>query len=115
MKQVEAIFLTEVSIAGDRYRTASLSLLRDGWIQASNELGIKLSEYRVEEYNELLKDQSGKSADELHDSTLLFNSRSVLESMRIGDDILKSKGADLPCLLVVTGSLHIVSSVLCSI
>ncbi|KAK1409100.1 hypothetical protein QVD17_35625 [Tagetes erecta] len=29
-KQVDAIFLTEVSIAGDRYRTASLSLLRDG-------------------------------------------------------------------------------------
>ncbi|KAK1432280.1 hypothetical protein QVD17_09175 [Tagetes erecta] len=110
-KQVDAIFLTEVSIAGDRYRTTSLSLLRDGWIQASNELGIKLSEYRVEEYNELLQNQSGKSAD----GTLLFNSHSVSESMRIGDEILKSKGTYRQCLLVVTGSLHIVSSVLCSI
>ncbi|XP_076916264.1 dihydrofolate synthetase-like [Bidens hawaiensis] len=109
--QVDAIFLTEVNIAGDRYRTASLSLLRDSWIQVSNDLGIKLSEYGVEEYEELLKNQSGKSAEH---STLLFSSRSVVESMRIGDTILKSKVNDRPGLFVVTGSLHIVSSVLCS-
>ncbi|XP_076942527.1 dihydrofolate synthetase-like [Bidens hawaiensis] len=111
-QQLDAIILTEVSIAGDRYRTASLSLLRDSWIQVSNELGIKLSEYGGEEYEELLKNQSGKSVEH---STLLFSSGSVVESMRIGDTILKSKGSDRPGLFVVTGSLHIVSSVLCSI
>ncbi|KAI3725706.1 hypothetical protein L1987_65498 [Smallanthus sonchifolius] len=115
VKQVDGVILTEVSIAGDRFRTASLPLLRDRWIQASDELGIKFCEYGVEEYNDLLKTQSGKCVDELHDSTLLFSSRSVLESLRIGDKILKSKGTDRPGLLVVTGSLHIVSSVLCSI
>ncbi|PWA95404.1 folylpolyglutamate synthetase family protein [Artemisia annua] len=108
VKQVDAILLTEVSIAGDRYRTASLSLLRDRWIQASNELGIRFSEVGIEAYSKLLKDQS-------NDSTLLFSSSSLAESMRIGDEILRSKGRDRPCLLVVTGSLHVVSSVLCSI
>ncbi|KAK9059159.1 hypothetical protein SSX86_021778 [Deinandra increscens subsp. villosa] len=112
VKQVDAIFLTEVSIAGDRYRTASLSLLRDRWIQATNEMGIKVSECGVEEYKELLINQSGKSDD---DTSLLFSSPSVLESLRLGDKILKSKGTDQPGLFVVTGSLHIVSSVLCSI
>ncbi|KAI3826177.1 hypothetical protein L1987_00222 [Smallanthus sonchifolius] len=36
VKQVDGVFLTEVSIAGDQFRTASLSLLRDRWIQASD-------------------------------------------------------------------------------
>ena len=112
MKQVDAILLTEVSIAGDRYRTASLSLLRDRWIQASNELGIRFSEVGIEAYRKLLKDIS---AEQPNDSTLLFSSSSLMESMRIGDEILRSKGRDRPCLLVVTGSLHIVSSMLCSI
>ncbi|KAD7480492.1 hypothetical protein E3N88_03628 [Mikania micrantha] len=116
VKQADAIFLTEVGIAGDEHRMTSLSLLRDRWIEASNELGIKLSEYEAEEYNELLKNQSCKSVDQLHDTTtLLFSSCSVLESMRIGDKILKSKGIDRRGLVVVTGSLHVVSSVLCSI
>ncbi|KAM0023875.1 putative dihydrofolate synthase [Helianthus debilis subsp. tardiflorus] len=112
VKQVNAIFLTEVSIAGDQFRTASLSLLRDRWIQASNELGVTFSEYGVEEYNELLKNQSGQSADQ---TTLLFSSHQVLESMRIGGKILESNGTDRPGLIVVTGSLHTVSSVLCAI
>nr|XP_043631509.1 dihydrofolate synthetase-like [Erigeron canadensis]XP_043631510.1 dihydrofolate synthetase-like [Erigeron canadensis] len=115
VKQLEAIFLTEVSIAGDRYRTASLSLLRDRWIQASNELGIRFSEVGVEEYSELLKNRSVRSAEKVNDGILLSTSSSLMKSMRIGDEILRSKDSGEPGLIVVTGSLHVVSSVICSI
>ncbi|KAI3720622.1 hypothetical protein L2E82_31613 [Cichorium intybus] len=95
-----AVLLTEVSIAGDRYRTASVSLLRDRWMDACNDLGI--------EFSELLK------KDEVS-STLLFGSGSLMESMRIGDEILRSRNRNREGVLVVTGSLHIVSSILCSL
>ncbi|GJZ15670.1 dihydrofolate synthetase [Tanacetum coccineum] len=104
VKKLDAILLTEVSIAGDQYRTASLSLLRDRWIQASKELGIRFSESGAEAYSKLLKDQS---AEQINNSTLLLSSSSLSESMRIGDEILRSKGRDRPSgLLGLNDTIH---------
>ncbi|KAL7612096.1 dihydrofolate synthetase isoform X1 [Lactuca sativa] len=103
-----AVLLTEVSIAGDRYRSASLSLLRDAWMEACNDLGIKIYE---EEEDRLKKHNDGNAM-------LLLNGGSLMESLRVGDEIIQSRSRDTAAaagVLVVTGSLHIVSSVLCSL
>ncbi|MEI4872658.1 hypothetical protein Q8G47_28435, partial [Klebsiella pneumoniae] len=44
VRQLDAIILTEVGIAGDRYRSTPLSLLKDSWIQASKEVGVDIQE-----------------------------------------------------------------------
>lgn len=106
VRQPDAVLLTEVSIAGDRNRTASLSLLKDRWIEASNELGVRFCEFGVVEYRESLKNQSARS-DEC--DMLVLSSGSLMESIKVGGEILGSG------VLVVTGSLHVVSEVLCSL
>lgn len=108
MRRPVAVLLTEVSIAGDRYRSASLSLLRDAWMEACNDLGIKIYE---EEEDRLKKHNDGNAM-------LLLNGGSLMESLRVGDEIIQSRSRDTAAaagVLVVTGSLHIVSSVLCSL
>ncbi|KAK9292440.1 hypothetical protein L1049_020412 [Liquidambar formosana] len=114
-RQLEAVFLTESDIAGGKSRTTSSSLLRDCWIQASKELGIDILHDGMAEYQKLLKDQSVCSAGEFADKTLLAAESSLPVCMRIGNEILKAKTGDQSGILVVTGSLHIVSLVLASV
>ena len=112
MRQPDAVFLTEVSIAGDRNRTASRSSLKDRWIEASNELGIRFCEFGVMENWESLKDQLARPDE--HDM-LVLSSSSLIESMKVAGEILGSRSKDRCGILVVTGSLHVVSSILCSL
>lgn len=106
--QLEAVFLTEVSIAGDNSRTTSSSLLKDHWIQASRQLGTDIIDHGVAEYRDFLKSQSvGK--------IILTAESSFMASMRVGHQILQARTGDQLGIIVVTGSLHVVSSVLGSI
>ncbi|KAL7214154.1 hypothetical protein ACSBR1_026553 [Camellia fascicularis] len=114
VRKLEAIFLTEVDIAGDKVRMTPASLLKDSWILASKEAGIKILDYGVSVCQKLLEDQSVHSANELESKTILSAEMSLMDAMRVGNKILRARtaGDDQSGIIVVTGSLHIVSSVL---
>ncbi|KAL7183656.1 hypothetical protein ACSBR2_025943 [Camellia fascicularis] len=114
VRKLEAIFLTEVDIAGDKARMTPASLLKDSWILASKEAGIKILDYGVSVCQKLLEDQSVHSANELESKTILSAEMSLMDAIRVGNKILRARtaGDDQSGIIVVTGSLHIVSSVL---
>ncbi|KAK4487342.1 hypothetical protein RD792_006044 [Penstemon davidsonii] len=111
---LEAVYFTEVDIAGDSSRTTSASLLKDSWIQASKEMGINFLDCNTEEY-ESLGDQYFKSAQKTGCESILFVEGSLAAAMRFGNEILRNKSKSQCGIAVVTGSLHIVSAVLGSI
>ncbi|XP_057433876.1 dihydrofolate synthetase [Lotus japonicus] len=114
----ETVLLTEANIAGDVTRTTPASSLRDSWIKASEELGIGICHEGLEEYSELLKEkeQSVSSESNLGDDgkTMLVTESSLKGCLRTANKILTRRG-DEKGVVVITGSLHIVSSVLASI
>lgn len=115
VRQLDAIILTEVRIAGDRSRSTPLSLLKDSWIQASKEVGVDIQDAGgVAGVTELLKSQSVCSTTQkLQQKTILVGESSLRDSLRIGNQILrKREEGDQSDIIAVTGSLHIVSSVL---
>lgn len=113
--QLEAVFLTEVNIAGANSRTTSASMLRDCWIQASKELGINTLHDGMEEYQKLFENQSFCSAGESKHKTILAAENSLPVSLRVGHQILRARTRDQTGIIVITGSLHIVSTVLSSL
>ena len=110
--QIEAVLLTEASIAGGKSRTTSATFLRDFWIQASKELGIATLHDEMAERKELLRDQFDGCASDQETKTILVAEASFLSSMKIANQILISRTGNGSAIIVVTGSLHIVSSVL---
>ncbi|RWW89999.1 hypothetical protein BHE74_00000903 [Ensete ventricosum] len=86
-RRPELILLTEVSIAGGRSRIALASTLKDAWTRA------------------------------LLESVMLASceNASIVDSVKLADQLLKSRSRDQPALLVVTGSLHVVSSLLAAL
>ncbi|KAJ8748101.1 hypothetical protein K2173_023503 [Erythroxylum novogranatense] len=97
--QVDAVFLTEAEIAC-KFRTTSAPLLRDRWIQAAKELNIGTIHDTMGEYQDLLK------------RGLVDSRRDAEERIIIAaENSLRARNQPI---LVVTGSLHILSSVLAS-
>ncbi|CAN1180719.1 Dihydrofolate synthetase [Linum perenne] len=90
-RTLAGVFLTEAEIAGGKSRTTSADWLKHQWVQACEEVG---------------------------SSTLLVAEGSVLDAVRAAAEILEkrrgSEGKNRVGVIVVTGSLHAVSSVLCS-
>ncbi|CAN0891798.1 Dihydrofolate synthetase [Linum grandiflorum] len=85
-----AVFLTEAEIAGGKSRTTSAGWLREQWVRACKETG---------------------------SSTLLVAEESIRVAVRAAAEILErrtSEGNSKAGVVVVTGSLHAASSVLCS-
>ncbi|GKV19839.1 hypothetical protein SLEP1_g30050 [Rubroshorea leprosula] len=113
--QLEAVFLTEANIAGGKSRTTAAPFLRDCWLQASKELGIDLLHDRTAEYGELFKDKLVSSAMEFRGGLVLVAENSLAVSLDVANQILQERSANRTGILVVTGSLHIVSSVLGSL
>ncbi|TXG66620.1 hypothetical protein EZV62_007895 [Acer yangbiense] len=114
-RKLEAVFLTEAEVAGGKTRITSASLLRDHWIQASKELDINILHDGMAEYRELLEDQSINSTMASEHRTMLAAEDSLAVSMKFANQILKRRTRNQSGILVVTGSLHIVSSVLASL
>ncbi|TXG71125.1 hypothetical protein EZV62_006060 [Acer yangbiense] len=114
-RKLEAIFLTEAEVAGGKTRITSASLLRDHWIQASTELDINVLHDGMSEYRELLEDQSINSTMVSEHRTVLAAEDSLAVSMKFANQILKRRARNQSGILVVTGSLHIISSVLASL
>lgn len=102
--QVEAVFLTEANIAGATSRTTSSSDLHDCWTQSAKNLGIAMPDKEATEYREL--------SEVLDEKLVLVSRESVLSSMKLADQFFKGKKRNERCVIAVTGSLHIVSTVL---
>lgn len=90
-------------------------MLRHCWIQASQELGINIVHDGMAEYQELLEDPSTYSPRASEKSTLIAAENSLEVSMKVANQILRRKSGNQTDILVITGSLHIVSSVLASL
>ncbi|RYR05417.1 hypothetical protein Ahy_B06g085276 isoform A [Arachis hypogaea] len=117
--QVEAVILTEAAIAGGATRITPASSLRQSWIQASEELGIGVVHDGMAEYNEILKDHHRlpvrSERNLVYGRKIILATESSLKgSLRTANKILTNKG-DQKGIIVITGSLHIVSSVLTSL
>lgn len=85
----EAVVLTEADIGGGKVRSTSCSVLKESWIKAADELGLGFME---------------ASED-----------KSVFGSLKLAYEILKENTTGEAGMVIVTGSLHIVSSVLASL
>ncbi|KAK4766563.1 hypothetical protein SAY87_008205 [Trapa incisa] len=110
--RLEAVFLTEVDISGGRARTTSSVSLRDCWVQASKELGTNILHDGMPEYQELSANLFGDSLP-MEDRTILASGYSLADSMSIANGIILGRYTSKdPGVIVVTGSLHAVSSVL---
>ncbi|XP_074281782.1 dihydrofolate synthetase-like isoform X4 [Silene latifolia] len=109
----EAVLLTEVNIAGGNSRIASEVLLRDVWTKACSELGVKFTHEDIIDDLKLLdaSDRSTATSGEM----ILATGSPVLSCLRAGHKILQARTGKKPGIIVVTGSLHIISSVLSSI
>lgn len=108
---LEAVCFTEVDIAGDRSRTTSSSSLLCSWIKACREMGGNFLDCRTAKY-ELIEDQHPESSIKMGRESILFLDGSLMDSIRFGNEVLGAKSAIKSGIIVVTGSLHIVSAVL---
>ncbi|KAJ8747946.1 hypothetical protein K2173_001420 [Erythroxylum novogranatense] len=111
--QVDAVFLTEAEIAGGKFRTTSAPLLRDRWIKAAKELNIGTIHDTMAEYQDLLKGGLVDSRRDAEERIIIAAENSLEVSMKHANEILGARARNQP-ILVVTGSLHILSSVLAS-
>ncbi|CAI8605613.1 unnamed protein product [Vicia faba] len=112
---VETVILTEAAVAGAVTRITPASLLRDSWIKASEELGVAIFHEGMTEYRELLEEQPVNSDSNLSDGkTILATESSLKDCLRVASEILNRR-RDEKGVIVITGSLHIVSSVLASL
>ncbi|XP_010539028.1 PREDICTED: dihydrofolate synthetase [Tarenaya hassleriana] len=99
----EAAFLTEADIAGAKTRATSSSSLTDTWIKAADELGICSTVLLNNDMDCLTTASKG---------TVILGAESSLKiALRLAYKTLN----DGEGIVVVTGSLHIVSSVLASV
>ncbi|XP_021277917.1 dihydrofolate synthetase [Herrania umbratica] len=114
-RQVEAVFLMESNIASGTSRTTSASVLRDCWMQASRELGIKVIHDRIAEYRGLFEDKYNCSTRDSKHEILVATENSLSDSLRFANQILRERTWNRSGIIVVTGSLHIVSLVLASL
>ncbi|KAL3650541.1 hypothetical protein CASFOL_006944 [Castilleja foliolosa] len=105
---LESVCFTEIDIAGDKTRTTSSSSLKDSWIQVCRETGVDFLDCKTAEY-EYIKDQQTLSAGK---KPVLFAERSLMGSLTFGNEILAAKSGNQHGIIVVTGSLHIVSAAL---
>ncbi|KAL6972063.1 dihydrofolate synthase [Sarracenia purpurea var. burkii] len=109
--KLDAVFLTEVDIAGDKSRITSASSLKDCWVRASREVGVDILDHGVADCQNLL-DNPSVCTVELERKIILTTESSLMNSLRVGNQILRARKGDQLGTIVVTGSLHIVSSVL---
>lgn len=108
----------EVSIAGAKSRTTSALLLKDIWKQAALGLGIEVSSVGMGGESFLDEDQSDCSnlVPKHRHVVMISNEMGTVEdSMMVAYRLLRGRMDGPKGLIVVTGSLHIVSSVLTSL
>ncbi|XP_075649674.1 dihydrofolate synthetase-like [Castanea sativa] len=113
--ELEVVLLTEADIAGGKSRTTLASLLRDCWIQASKELGIDIAHDGTTKSREVFSNLLVCSASKLENGTILAAESSLMASLKATNQILRERTGNQSGIIVVTGSLHIVSMVLAAL
>ncbi|KAL4594901.1 hypothetical protein ACB092_12G052900 [Castanea dentata] len=113
--ELEVVLLTEAAIAGGKSRTTSASLLRDCWIQASKELGIDIVHDDTTKSREVFNNLVVCSTSKLENGTILATESSLMASLKATNQILRERTGNQSGIIVVTGSLHIVSMVLAAL
>nr|POF15664.1 dihydrofolate synthetase [Quercus suber] len=113
--ELVAVLLTEADIAGGKSRTTSASLLRDCWIQASKELGNDIVHDGMIKSREVFNNLLVCSARKLENGTILAAESSLMASLKATNQILRERAGNQSGIIVVTGSLHIVSMVLAAL
>ncbi|XP_020251466.1 dihydrofolate synthetase isoform X2 [Asparagus officinalis] len=114
----EIVLLTEVSIAGGKSRATPASILKDAWRRTAADLCLDFMDFGViDEENNLNKLISCTPASRDNKIIILASCQnlSVCDSIKIADQLLKFRDRDKSRLIVVTGSLHIVSSTLAAV
>ncbi|CAO2821265.1 unnamed protein product [Amaranthus hypochondriacus] len=106
----EAVFLTEVDIAGDKSRSASAMFLKDTWTTKCRDLGIEFEDTNDPKSLNAAVRNIGNS-----NKMVVAAETSLTKCLMVGNKILKARTGDQSGLIVVTGSLHIVSSILATI
>lgn len=110
---LEAVFLTEVNIAGDKCRTASALLLKDSWSKVCMDLGIEF--VHIETIDNLHSLDASVNPSLNSSKLILTADSSIPNCLKAAHRILKARTGEQSGMIVVTGSLHIVSSVLDSV
>ncbi|KAI0524213.1 hypothetical protein KFK09_003577 [Dendrobium nobile] len=113
------VILTETSIAGSRFRTVSASNLKEVWFRAATNLGINvldlgtINQWKTDGFPNVFSGQMKTN----HSQVLLIALPNALvgDSMQVADELLRYRTGQKPHLIAVTGSLHIVSSVLLAV
>ncbi|XP_057774259.1 dihydrofolate synthetase isoform X2 [Salvia miltiorrhiza] len=108
---LEAVCFTEVDIAGHRSRTTSSSSLKCSWIKACREMGVGFLDCRTANHK-WIEDQHPESSRKMGSEFILLLEGSLVDSIRFGHEVLGTTSATGNGIIVVTGSLHIVSAVL---
>lgn len=115
----EIVMLTEVSIAGGKSRATPASALKDAWTRTAAGLGLDWTDLgTIDEDTNLqnLITRSKGSTDDKSVKLAACQNLSICDSVRVAEQWLKSReGDNKPSLIVVTGSLHIVSSTLAAL
>ncbi|CAH9069929.1 unnamed protein product [Cuscuta europaea] len=111
VNSLEAVFFTEVNIAGDKSRITSASYLKDVWLKASQEMGINVlgNGYAECKFSETQSTHSGKARE------ILLAEKPLMAAVRVGSQILNESEGNPSRVVLVTGSLHIVSALLASL
>lgn len=110
--------LTEVSIAGGRSRIALASTLKEAWTKALLESGADLVDVGIMDDEKAIEDHGSCSLITSDPNKIMLAScenASIVDSVKLADQLLKSRSRDQPALIVVTGSLHVVSSLLAAL
>lgn len=117
VRQLEGVVLTKVSIAGDDSRSTPSSLLKDSWILASKDAGVEICELGLAKCSSFPKNQVDSTAKKQEHRTIALVESSYEDTMRTVNQMLRTRGRDQADnnIVAVTGSLHIVSSVLGSL
>lgn len=116
---MEVVLSTEVNIAGGGARTTSSASLRDCWVRAAEELSININ-ILPDQMNGLgnltLEQLDDTTTVELDDRTVMAACNSLHTSLQHANRILerRRRRRGEQGILLVTGSLHVVSSVLSS-
>ncbi|XP_020576788.1 dihydrofolate synthetase [Phalaenopsis equestris] len=118
-RKPDVIILTEAMIAGSRSRTASASNLKATWFRAAENLGMSVLDLGT------MEDWKASGFPETFPALINNNVSQVLlmalpnalvgDSMKLAEELLRYRTGKKPHLIVVTGSLHIVSSVLAAL
>ncbi|XP_073002705.1 dihydrofolate synthetase isoform X1 [Typha latifolia] len=113
-RRPDVVLLTEVNIAGGKSRALSASSLKDAWIRAAQDLGINFSDRGLIDYSRIPMDDGCSQGSSGSDQPIMIGCQTVLitDLIKVALHFLRCKARDRPGLIVVTGSLHLVSSLL---